>query len=120
MVSQDNPYRYIKKRKVMLDLFLIAVIVVIIIDISGVTLSIKSGIKRILTKGRLSDPNYSLKPIDCAFCMNFWTGLVYMLVTHNFSLWMLTYLLLLCVMTPVIKDVIILIRELFIKLIRLI
>ena len=120
MVSQDNPYRYIKKRKVMLDLFLIAVIVVIIIDISGVTLSIKSGIKRILTKGRMSDPNYSLKPIDCSFCMNFWTGLVYLLVTHNFSLWMLTYLLLLCVMTPVIKDVIILIRELFIKLIRLI
>ena len=102
----------------MLDLFLIAVIVVIIIDISGITLSIKSGIKRLLTRGRMSDPNYSLKPIDCSFCMTFWTGLVWLLVTHSFSLWMLTYLLLLCVMTPVIRDVIILIRELFIKIIK--
>jgi len=102
----------------MLNLFLIAVIVVIIIDISGITLSIKSGIKRLLTRGRMSDPNYSLKPIDCSFCMTFWTGLVWLLVTHSFSLWMLTYLLLLCVMTPVIRDVIILIRELFIKIIK--
>lgn len=102
----------------MLNLFLIAVIVVIIIDISGITLSIKSGIKRLLTKGRMSDPNYSLKPIDCSFCMTFWTGLVWLLVTHSFSLWMLTYLLLLCVMTPVISDVIILIRELFIKILK--
>lgn len=102
----------------MLDLFLIAVIVVIIIDISGITLSIKSGIKRLLTRGRMSDPNYSLKPLDCSFCMTFWTGLVWLLVTHSFSLWILTYLLLLCVMTPVIRDVIILIRELFIKIIK--
>lgn len=102
----------------MLDLFLIAVIVVIIIDISGITLSIKSSIKRLLTRGRMSDPNYSLKPIDCSFCMTFWTGLVWLLVTHSFSLWMLTYLLLLCVMTPVIRDVIILIRELFIKILK--
>lgn len=102
----------------MLDLFLIAVIVVIIIDISGITLSIKSGIKRLLTRGRMSDPNYSLKPLDCSFCMTFWTGLVWLLVTHSFSLWMLTYLLLLCVMTPVIGQVIILIRELFIKIIK--
>lgn len=102
----------------MLDLFLIAVIVVIVIDISGITLSIKSSIKRLLTRGRMSDPNYSLKPLDCSFCMTFWTGLVWLLVIHNFSLWMLTYLLLLCVMTPVIMDVIILIRELFIKIIK--
>ena len=102
----------------MLDLFLIAVIVVIVIDLSGITLSIKSSIKRLLTRGRMSDPNYSLKPIDCSFCMTFWTGLVWLLVTHSFSLWMLTYLLLLCVMTPVIGQVIILIRELFIKILK--
>ena len=102
----------------MLDLFLITVIVVIIIDISGITLSIKSGIKMLLTKGRMSDPNYSLKPIDCSFCMTFWTGLLWLVVTHTLTLWMLTYLLLLCVMTPVIRDVIIQIREQFIKIIR--
>lgn len=102
----------------MLDIFLISVIVVIIIDISGITDTIKSLIKRIITRGMMSDPNYSLKPIDCSFCMTFWTGLVYMLCVGTFSLWMVTYLLLLCVMTPVIKDVIILFRNTIIKIIN--
>lgn len=102
----------------MLDLFLIGVICVIIIDISGVTYSIKSGIKRLLTKGMMSDPNYSLKPIDCSFCMTFWSGLVYLLVTNTLSLWMITFLLLICTMTPVIKDVIILVRESLIKILN--
>lgn len=102
----------------MLDLFLIGVICVIIIDLSGVTESIKSGIKRLLTRGKMSDPNYSLKPIDCSFCMNFWCGLVYLLVTNTFSLWMITYVLLISVMTPVIRDVILLIRNTFIKILN--
>lgn len=102
----------------MLDLFLISVIVVIIIDISGITDTIKSLIKRIITRGMMSDPNYSLKPIDCSFCMTFWTGLVYMLCVGTFSLWMVTFLLLLCVMTPVIKDVILLFRNTIIKIIK--
>lgn len=102
----------------MLELLLIAVICVIIIDISGVIESIKSGIKRLLTNGRMSDPNYSLKPLDCSFCITFWTGLVYLLCTHSFSLWMLTYLLLICVMTPVIRELIVLIRDLFIKILN--
>lgn len=102
----------------MLDLFLIAVICVIIIDISGFTYSIKSGIKRVLTKGMMSDPNYSFKPIDCSFCMTWWTGLVYIIAAGQFSIWMITYLLLICVMTPVIRDVIVLIRDLFIKILN--
>ena len=102
----------------MLELFFISVICVIVIDLSGVTYSIKSGLKRLVTKGRMSDPNYSLKPIDCSFCMNFWCGLTYLLVTGTFSLWMITYVLLLSVMTPVIKDFIALIRDTFIKILN--
>lgn len=102
----------------MIDILLIAVICVIIIDLSGVTDSIKSTLKRIVTKGRMSDPNYSLKPIDCSFCITFWTGLIYMLITHSLTLWMTAYLLCICVMTPVIKDILILIKETLLKIIR--
>lgn len=102
----------------MIDILLIAVICVIIIDLSGVTDSIKSALKRIVTKGRMSDPNYSLKPIDCSFCITFWTGLIYMLITHSLTLWMTAYLLCICVMTPVIKDILILIKETLLKIIR--
>ena len=103
----------------MTDILLIAVIIVVIIDISGFTDSLKSGLKRLLTKGRMSDPYYPLKPFDCSFCMTWWTGLIWLLVIHNVTLWMLAYLLLICVMTPVIKDVIILIRETMLKIIKL-
>lgn len=102
----------------MLDLFLLSVIVVIIIDLSGVVDHFKSFLKRILTGGMMSDPNYSLKPIDCSFCMNLWTGLVYLLITGSVSLWMITYLLLLCVLTPVTGSVIVLIRETLLKILK--
>lgn len=102
----------------MLDLLFIAVIVVVIVDISGVVDSIKSALKRWATGGRMSDPNYSLKPIDCDFCMCWWTGLLYLVLTHSLSLMMIAYLLGLCVMTPVIQGFIILVRETMLKIIR--
>lgn len=102
----------------MIDLLLIAVVIVCIVDISGFTQSWKSSLKRLLTGGRMSDPNYSLKPFDCSFCLTFWSGVVYMLITHSFSLWMTSYLLGICVMTPVIRDLIILVRETLLKIIR--
>ena len=103
----------------MLNILLIAVVTVCIVDISGFTDSWKSALKRLVTRGRMRDPYYTLKPFDCSLCMTFWSGLVYLWVTHSFTLWMVTFLLLISVMTPVIKDFIILIRETLIKIIRL-
>ena len=102
----------------MLGLFLLQVIVVVIIDLSGAVDSFKSFLKRILTKGRMSDPNYSLKPIDCSFCMTWWTGLVYLFIVHSFTLWMVTWLLLLCVLTPVTGTFLVLVRELLLKILK--
>lgn len=102
----------------MIDILWIAITWVVVIDISGFTDHLKSWIKRILTGGRMSDPNYSLKPIDCSFCMTFWTGLVYLIVTHTLTLSMLAYLLCVCVMTPVIGLVLVTVRETFIKIIN--
>ena len=118
MVSQDNPYRYIKKRKVMLDLFLIAVIVVCIVDISGFTDSWKSGLKRLLTKGKMSNPNYSLKPLDCSTCLIFWSSLLYLIITQTLTLYMLAYVLVISVMSVVIKDLIFFIRDLLLRIIK--
>lgn len=102
----------------MIDILWIAITWVVILDISGFVDHLKSWIKRILTGGRMSDPNYSLKPIDCSFCMTFWTGLVYLVVTHTLTLSMLAYLLCVCVMTPVINLVLVTVRETFIKTIN--
>lgn len=102
----------------MIDIIWIAIIWVVILDISGFMDHLKSWIKRLVTGGRMSDPNYSLKPIDCSFCMTFWSGLVYLWITHTFSLWMVCYLLLVCVMTPVIQLILITFRDIFIKIIK--
>lgn len=102
----------------MIDIIWIAITWVVILDISGFMDSLKSGLKRLVTRGRMADPNYSLKPFDCSFCMTFWTGLVYLLVTHSFSLWMVCYLLMVCVMTPVMGLVLVTVRDIFIKIIR--
>lgn len=102
----------------MLELFLISIIVVVIIDLSGAVDSFKSFLKRLLTKGRMSDPNYSLKPLDCSFCITFWTGLAYLFVTHTITLWMVTWLLLLCALTPVTGTAIVLVRDSLLKILR--
>lgn len=102
----------------MLELFLISIIVVVIIDLSGAVDSFKSFLKRVLTKGRMSDPNYSLKPLDCSFCITFWTGLAYLFVTHTLTLWMVTWLLLLCTLTPVTCTAIVLVRDSLLKILR--
>lgn len=102
----------------MIDIIWISIIWVVILDISGFMDHFKSWLKRTATRGRMSDSNYSLKPFDCSFCMTFWTGLVYLCITHTISLWMVAYLLLVCSFTPVILMVIITIRDLFIKIIK--
>ena len=70
---------------VLINLLLISAIVVFIVDISGAVDSLKSGLKRILTKGVMKDSDYSLKPIDCSLCMTFWSGIIYLLCTGNFT-----------------------------------
>ena len=89
-----------------LKLFEITVIVVIIVDISGFIDSIKAFIGKVLHIN-----NVSLKPIDCSFCMNFWASIGYLVITNELTITAVMVTLLLCTMTPIIKDAIYLIRD---------
>lgn len=60
-----------------LKLFLISFILCYIIDVSGFMDNIKRYISKLITGRKTSD--YSLKPLDCSTCMNFWVILIYML-----------------------------------------
>lgn len=103
-----------------LDLILIAVIVVCIVDISGFIDAIKSALNKIITKGKFSNSNYPLKPLDCSLCMSFWIGLIYLIICNSISLLNIAILLLIAISTPIINDVIKLIQDLIIKLIQVI
>lgn len=89
-----------------LKLLEIAIIITIIIDISGVIDSIKEFIGK-----KLNITNVRLKPLDCSLCMNFWISLVYLICVGELGLTTVMATLLLCTMTPVIGDLIYLIRD---------
>lgn len=103
-----------------LNLLYIAIIVVCIVDISGFIDSVKRLISRILTKGKIIKTDFRIKPFDCSLCTTFWTGLIYILATGQFSLLVLAYVLILAVFTPVIKEIIILLKDIIIKIVNVI
>lgn len=105
---------------VYINILLIAVICVCIIDISGFIDTIKSALNKVITKGKLTNSNYSLKPIDCSLCMTWWSGLIYLICYNSVSLLNIAILLLIAISTPIINDIIRLFQDLIIKVIQLI
>lgn len=63
------------------NILLLAVIVVFIVDVSGIVDAMKEALGRWLhvRVGRL-------KPFDCSLCMVWWCGLAYLLIVGRFSL----------------------------------
>lgn len=103
---------------ILLKLLCIQLICVLIIDISGFIDSVKWGVSKWLTKGKIPTTNYSIKPLDCSLCATWWSCLIYMICIGQVSVFLLAYILFLAIMTPVAKDIIILIRDIFVKLIN--
>ena len=69
----------------MINLIFINIAIVFLIDQSGFINEFKSWLKKVLTKGKMSDPGYSLKPFDCSLCMTFWVSLIYLLVFQGIN-----------------------------------
>lgn len=94
----------------MINLFFITLIIVFIIDISGIIPNIKGVISLYLTKGKIRKVDYSLKPFDCSLCMTFWVGLIYTLVLHP-TLGYICYVCMLSLFTEVFKNLLYLIKD---------
>lgn len=69
------------------NLFLLAVIVVFVVDISGIMDTLKGAISR-----WLHVKVEHLKPFDCSLCMVWWSGLLYLLITGRLSIASVAYL----------------------------
>lgn len=105
---------------IVFKLFLIAFIIVYIVDISGAVDSLKTGLKWLITKGKMKDNNYTLKPFDCSLCLTFWVGLIYLLIIRKFTLPYIAVVCLLSAFSNILKNTILLLEDLFIKLQRVI
>ena len=96
---------------IVFDIFLIAIIWVIIIDISGFIGKIEEALAKWLKVKSVHIP----PPASCSFCMTWWSALVYLIVTHGVTLLTITIALLMSYLTPVFYNLLILIRECFNK-----
>lgn len=102
--------------KAILDLFILTCIVVFIVDISGFVDNFKSCLKKILTHGLLTNSDYRLKPFDCSLCMTWWTGIIYLLCTGNFTIPMIGVVALFAFLTITIKNYIYIIEGILQKI----
>lgn len=95
------------------NLFLIAFIAVFIIDYSGFIQEMDS----LLTKALKSKiPLHIPKPFSCSLCTTFWAGVIYLLCTGSLSLINLSYLGIVCFLTPEILVIIYFVKDLVNKL----
>lgn len=101
---------------IILDLVCISIILVYITDITDFPDNIKKGIKWVLTKGKMSGSDYRLHLIDCSRCQLWWAGIIYLLCTGNFTLPYLVVVAILSCFASVIKDAIILLKDVLVKI----
>jgi hypothetical protein len=105
---------------VILDLFFIQVIFVFITDITDFPSNVKKGISWVLTKGKIVKDDYRLHLLDCSLCQIWWSGIIYLFCTSNFTLPYLAIVCLLCTFTGLLKDCILLIEDIARKVINII
>lgn len=101
-----------------IDLILIQLIIVYIIDLSGVIDSIKLFISKYLTKNKIVTTNFSLKPFDCSLCSTWWIGLIYLIICHSFTIPYIALVALLSFLTPLSSSILLLIKDLAIFLVN--
>lgn len=88
---------------IVIELLLIEVIVVYIIDLSGFIDSLKHPIAKYL---KVPPQSITLKPIDCSLCSTWWTCIIYLLITGNFTLPYIAVSAILSFFSPVVRDLI--------------
>ena len=97
---------------VIIDLILIQIIVVILIDISGIVQSVEGLIARLLSLKKVS-----IYMLECSFCINHHISVIYLLLTGALSLKNYCFVLILSFLTSVTKDLLWGVRDRLIKLV---
>lgn len=96
---------------VYLALLLLTFIVVNLVDLSGFVDTVKHWIWRwVFGKNGKTYHDFPFKPFECSYCMSHHVGVIYLLIVGQFSILTYAYLLFLSVMTPVFKDILILVK----------
>ena len=101
----------------MINCLFITIIWVVVLDQLHFWDDITSVISGWMTNGKIKKP-IQLKPFSCSTCMSWWTNLAYIIVTNQFSILMILYILTLSWTTPIISSILTLVKNLFLKFIN--
>ena len=102
---------------ILLKLLLIALVNVMIIDLTDFIPSVKRLLSRLLTKGNITTDSFRIKPLDCSLCMTFWCSLLYIISSGQFTLFNLAYICILAFLTDSLRQMLLLIKDTLNKLI---
>ena len=103
----------------MLSILFIAIILVFCIDLSGAMDKANRWVWSKLYKG-IKYIDWTIPLFGCSLCCTWWASLLYILVTGQLSFLMIAYIALIAFMTPIIKDIMILLKDASTKLIDVI
>lgn len=101
-----------------LDLLCIAVIVIFIIDISGVVDTVKGWIWKWIVGKDKPYKGFQFKPFDCSLCMTHHICLLFALITGQFSLMVWMYICGLAMLSKVIRGALVMVSDILIKAIN--
>lgn len=90
----------------LIDLLLLTLIIVFIIDLSGIIDELETILSKWL-KGKVRIP----KPFSCSLCMTWWSGLIYILCMDNFTLLWVATVALFAHLSGVLSTLLIWVRE---------
>ena len=101
----------------MINCLFITIIWVLILDQLHFWDDFSTMISGWLSGGKIKKP-LDWKPFNCSTCMSWWTNLVYIIVTNQFSILMILYILTLSWGTPIISSILTLVKNLFLKFVN--
>lgn len=105
-----------------LNLLILALMIVFVIDLSGFFKTIGKHFYRWVFNNKKEMPEdfdwdyvfIGFHIFKCSLCATFWAGVIYLLATSTFTILNLGYVALLAFLTPVLKDAVVLIKEILI------
>ena len=103
----------------MLEFLVITAIIVFVVDLSGVVLLLKKKLWKWLYGYIPYKIDWSIKPFDCSLCLTFWIGILYFIIIGQFSILILGYICLLSFLTPIIQEILLVIKDILIRLLKL-
>ena len=103
----------------MINCLFITIIWVVILDQLHFWDDFSTMISGWLSGGKIKKP-LDWKPFNCSTCMSFWTNLAYIIVTNQFSIFMVLYILTLSWSTPIINSILSFVINAVLKMINII